>query len=161
MPSWWLEHVGHTADYAVAVKNQNRSGSLEAVIGLARGVAVWGQRVGKRAGESVGILAHALMAEHVIGAKLLADRVPANDGTAVKAGAELLARNADLQSSVLGAVLKSFPYSEFRKLLGEHLDLTAAYISDLSKNDEPAFNQHVALARKNGIELDRFSDQHL
>lgn len=161
MIPWWLEHVGHTADYAVAVKNQNRSGALEAVVCLARGVLVWGQRVSKKAGDCVGVLAHALMAEHVIGAKLLADRVPANDGTAVKAGAELLARNADLQSSVLGASLKDFPHSEFRKLIGEHLDLTAAYISDLAKNDEASFNAHVSAAKKNALQLDGLSDRHL
>jgi len=159
--NWWANHVQHTVDYAKAAKANDRMGTLRALLGLVTGVAQWASIARQRTDDVNSILAHGLMAEHVIGAKLLADRTPAEDQMAVGISLQLLARNADLQAMFYGAAVDGFPTTEFRKLLGGHLEATANYIKDLGAGDDASFDGHVAAARKNAMELDQFTAKAL
>jgi hypothetical protein len=159
--NWWANHVQHTVDYAKAAKAKDRIAGLRAMLGLVTGVAQWASVARQRTDDHTSILAHGLMAEHVIGAKLLADRQPENDQLAVGVGLQLLARNADFQAMFFGAAIDGFPATDFRKLLGGHLEATANYIKDLAAGDDASFDGHVAAARKNAMELDQFTAKAL
>ena len=158
---WWTRHVGHTSDYAKAVKGKDTLQKLSAFMHLVDGVAQWGQIIAKKTVPHNGIIGHGLMAEHVIGAKLLADRTPVADQAMMNAGLNLLAANADAQATFLAAAIPGFPYAEFRKLLGVHLEATNGYIGDITAVDEPSFHGHMAAARKNAMDLDQFTEKNL
>lgn len=159
--NWWGKHVEHTIEYAKAAKSKNRVNILRALLMLIDGNGRWGGMIAKKGGEANGVLAHGLMAEHIVGAKLLADQTMVDDHDAVKVALELLARNADFQAMFFGAGFSGFPNNEFRKLLGAHLEATAGYIKDLHAGDEDSFNAHVSAARKNAMELDQFTAKSL
>lgn len=159
--NWWNRHVQHTIAYTKAAKSGNRVDILRAMIGLLDGVGWWGGLIAAKGGEANGILAHGLMAEHIVGAKLVADRLPANDEAGVKAGLELLTRNADFQAMFFGAAFSEFPHAEFRKLLTGHLEALNGYVHDWNAGDEASFNAHVAAAMKNAADLDEFTANNL
>jgi hypothetical protein len=155
-------HVQHTMEYAKAAKAGDRMGMLQHLLDLLRGLGVWGQILKKKMGSDVnGMLAQGLMAEHIIGAKLLSDRQPADDQTAVGIALQLVARNADAQAIFLGAAIEGFPATDFRKLFGAHLEATANYIKDIASSDEASFNGHFAAAKKNAMDLDQFTAKTL
>lgn len=160
--NWWTTHVEHTMQYAKAAKAGDRIGMLQHMLDLLRGLGVWGQIVKKKVGSDVNaMLAQGLMAEHIIGAKLLADRSPVDDQMAVGIALQLVARNADAQAIFLGAAIEGFPATDYRKLFGTHLEATANYIKDIASGNEASFNGHFAAAKKNAMDLDQFTAKAL
>jgi len=159
--NWWGLHVKHTVTYTKAAKSKNRIDILRALISLLDGVGWWGGMVAAKGGEANGILAHGLMAEHIVAAKMLADQLPANDEGSVKVALELLSRNADFQAMFFGAAFNEFPHAEFRKLMTGHLEALNGYVHDWNAGDEASFNAHVAAAMKNAADLDEFTSKNL
>lgn len=159
--NWWANHVDHTVEYAQAAKKKDRIATLKAMLGLITGVAQWAGLLQPKLGDVNSILAHGLMAEHVIAAKLMSDRSPLEDNLGVGVALQLLARNADMQANFYGAAVDGFPAHDFRKLLGGHLEATANYIKDLTAGDDASFDGHVAAARKNAMEIDQFTAKAL
>lgn len=158
--NWWSQLVDRAFEYAKSAKSKNRVSILRALLLLVDSVGRWGGMLAKK-GEANAVLSHGLMAEHVIGFKLLADQTPVEDMASVKTALELLSRNADFQAMFFGAGFKDFPHAEFRKLFGIHLESMNGIVKDVVSGDEASLNGHLAAARKNAMDLDQLTVKSL
>lgn len=159
--NWWGQLVDRAIEYAKAAKSKNRVTILRSLLLLVDSVGRWGGMIVKKGGEANAVLSHGLMAEHFIAFKLLADQTPVEDVGSVKTALELLARNADFQAMFFGASFAEFPHTEFRKLLGIHLEALNEIVKDVSAGDDASLGGHVAAARKNAADLDQLTVKSL
>lgn len=159
--NWWGQIVDRLVEYSKSAKSKSRVNILRSFLMLVDSVGRWGGMLMTKGGEANAVLAHGLMAEHIIGFKLLADQMPVEDMASVKTALELLARNADFQAMFLGAGFKDFPHAEFRKLIGIHLEALNGIVKDIAAADESSLAGHVAAARKNAADLDQLTAKSL
>lgn len=155
---WWAGHVGHTIAFVEAVRVGDREEALKNIEHLTRMLGQWADAVAKASGRAnVGTISLALMAEHLVGVKLLVEGAMEARPDDVKVAAGMLGRNVPVQAELYGAAIQGFPEDEFRDLFGRHVDLAAEYVSDLAADDDDGFAAATAAARANADELDAFA----
>jgi hypothetical protein len=145
---WWSHHIENTRAYAEAALSGDEEGAVAALKELWKAVLDWQKLTGCQ-------VAGALMGEHTVYAKLLADCFVTDAGEACTSTA------VDAVGGNVEAHRKYFFKNpeEFVSLFGRHSELAGAYITDLAAGDMESFNRHFAEAIENGHQLAAFTDR--
>lgn len=144
----WTHHIENTRAYAEAALAGNTPAAVSALKQLWQAVLDWQKLTGSD-------IAGALMGEHTVYAKLLADCFAGEIGSAcATTAADAVGRNVE-------SVRALFPVEpeRFADLFGVHSTLAGQYITDLAAGDMASFNIHFLEALTNGKELADFTDQ--
>lgn len=147
--TWWFDHVGHTYMYVLATKNKDPRLQAQEADRLMAGAQEWGKLLGSPESEK-------LMAEHVLGAKNLADSAFLKDQNGISLAVESLLANAKEQSNFYASIIPDFPVKDFDDLFTLHLTATGGYILALSQGDMNDFRSNYNTVLQNRNALARF-----
>ena len=145
---WWSHHIANTRAYAEAALSGDEEGAVKALKELWKAVLDWQELTGCP-------VAGALMGEHTVYAKLLADCF------ATKAGDTCAGTSVDAVGRNVEAHRKYFFANpdDFADLFGRHSELAGAYITDLAAGDMDKFADDFEEAIRNGHDLAEFTDR--
>src|SRR4029078_6194854 len=147
---WWSHHIANTRAYAEAALSGDEAGAVSALKELWQAVLDW-QEI------TACPVARALMGEHTVFAKLLADCFVTKAGEACTGtAAEAIGRNVEAHRKYF-----RFKPQEFADLCSRHSELAGLYITDLAAGDMDSFNENFSEAIRNGEELAAFTDQFI
>jgi len=147
---WWSHHIANTRAYAEAALSGDEAGAVAALKELWKAVLDW-QEI------TACPVAGALMGEHTVFAKLLADCFVTKAGEACTGtAAEAIGRNVEAHRKYF-----RFNPQEFADLFSRHSELAGLYITDLAAGDMDSFNENFSEAIRNGEELAAFTDQFI
>ena len=145
---WWSHHIMNTKAYAEAALSGDEEGAVAALKELWQAVLDWQDLTGCP-------VAGALMGEHTVYAKLLADCFVTKSGDAcTSTTVDAIVRNVQAHRKYFFA-----NPDEFTDLFGRHSELAGAYITDLAAGDMNKFADDFEEAIRNGHELAEFTDR--
>ena len=145
---WWSHHIMNTRAYAEAALSGDQEGAVAALKELWKAVLDWQELTGCP-------VAGALMGEHTVYAKLLADCFVTKAGDACTGTAvDAVGRNVEAHRKYFFA-----NPGEFADLFGRHSELAGAYITDLAAGDTNSFDDNFEEAIRNGHDLAEFTDR--
>lgn len=148
--AWWSHHIANTRAYAEAAISGDEPTAIAALKELWKAVLDWQKITGCP-------MAGALMGEHTVFAKLLADCFATKAGEACAGtAAEAIVRNVEAHRKYF-----RFNPEEFADLFSRHSELAGAYITDLAAGDLNSFEENFSEAIRNGHEMAAFTDQFI
>lgn len=147
--SWWFDHVGDTYIYVLATRAGDASTQETEAGKLLDGASSWGNLIGVSE-------ASALMTQHTLESKTLADAAFAYDQEAVNGAVDSLLSNLEDQTRLYQAKIGSFPSEEWRRLFSIYITATGGYILALAAGDMADFKAKYNQVIQNRNDLARF-----